>query len=372
MFDIRVKTKDFLRAIRIVANAIVDDKIDGKNSGVYIEALEDTLVFRGIGNNLFIKCGCEAKINETGNILIKYKLIEEFLRKVEEEFVEIKETGSSIKISAKGTNTTYNLLKYEKPLDVSITNGVEYILDKKIFLESMENSQFAASNDETKRNINCLKFDVEEKILKLVSTDSYRLMYSEIEIDENVTNESLSVSIPLKAIQSLQRIFKESKEEKVSLKSEGTRVLFKIGDIEILTKIVEIQFPDYENIIKSAKRDKVIRLNKADFKKKLEMVQLFVKDKTERKDVAEFLFKGSELIISGFNDVASIEQKLKVVKDCDDIKFYLNVKYLLDYVNTIKNSEIIRIDMSDEFSIILLTEDIKGNNDKFLTMPLKI
>ena len=72
MLDIKVKTKDFLRAIRIVENAITDDT----KGGIYIETTEDNkLEFKAIGYNLFIKCYCDAFIINEGKILIKHKLI---------------------------------------------------------------------------------------------------------------------------------------------------------------------------------------------------------------------------------------------------------------------------------------------------------
>lgn len=40
-----------------------------------------------------------------------------------------------------------------------------------------------------------------EKILKIVSTDSFRLIYKEVEIIDNLTNENTSLNIPLKVIQ---------------------------------------------------------------------------------------------------------------------------------------------------------------------------
>ena len=77
MLNIKVKTKDILRAIRIVENAIEDDKTDSRNTGIYIETDENKLIFKGIGQNIFIKCECDANIIEEGNIKNKYKLIEE-------------------------------------------------------------------------------------------------------------------------------------------------------------------------------------------------------------------------------------------------------------------------------------------------------
>lgn len=372
MLNIKVKTKDILRAIRIVENAIEDDKTDSRNTGIYIETDENKLIFKGIGQNIFIKCECDANIIEEGNIIIKYKLIEEYLKKIDQETIEIVEKNSQIEIRNSESNARYTLIEYKKPIDAYISNGVEYIFDKKLLLENIENTQFAASTDITKTTINCIKFDVSKTTLKLVATDSYRLMYREVEMTENKTNENISVNLPLKTIQSLVKVLRESSSDELVLKSDGTKVLFKLNDVEILTKVVELQFPDYKTILETVKADKKIEIAKADFQKKLDLVQLFVRDKKERKDVAEFLFSADKLTINGNNDTAVVSENVLINKECEDIKIYLNVRFLLEYLNTVKNSKILEINLYDAVSAVILKEEDRSSNSIYLTMPLKL
>lgn len=372
MLNIRVKTKDILRSIRIVENAIEDDKTDSRNTGIYIETDENKLIFKGIGQNIFIKSECDASIIEHGNIIIKYKLIEEYLKKIDQEFIDIVEKNAQIEIKNGDSNAKYTLIEYKKPIEAYISNGVEYIFDKKLLLENIENTQFAASTDITKTTINCIKFDVVGNVLKLVATDSYRLMYREVEMNENVTDENISVNLPLRTVQSLIKVLKEGNSDNLVLKSDGTKVLFKLDDIEILTKVVELQFPDYKTILSNVKTDKKIEISKSEFHKKLDLVQLFVRDKKERRDVAEFVFSAEKLTINGNNDTALVSENVLINKDCDDIKIYLNVKFLIDYLNTVKNSKILEINLSDEVSAVLLKEEDRSSNSIYLTMPLKL
>ena len=213
---------------------------------------------------------------------------------------------------------------------------------------------------------------LKKKTLKLVATDSYRLMYREVEILENNTNENISVSIPLKITQALLKIFRETTLNKVTFRSEGTRVLFKLDDIEVITKVTELQFPDYVGILNNVKVDKKVKINKSDLHTALEKVQIFVRDKKEKKDVAEFLFTGDKLRISGFGEYGSTSSDVLIVKDCPDIKIYLNVKFIIEYLASVKNADILEINMSDEISAVLIKEDGNKNNNVYLTMPLKI
>lgn len=372
MFSIKVKTKDFLKSIKIVENAIEDDKLDNSKNSIYIETKGNKLEFRVVGFSLSVKCECEANIISQGSIMIKHKLIEEFLRKVNDEEIEIRSENNTVKVITTDSIANYSLIEDDKPMDLGNVNGVKYRFNKKTLVENIENSKFAVSTDSSKTIINCIKFDVEENILKLVATDSYRLVYKEVDILENLTNENISVNIPLKTIDALLRIFKETSADEIIFKSEGTRVLFKLNDVEIITKVVEIQFPDYVNLLKNVKTTKKVLVNKADFQTVLEKVLIFVKDKKERKDVAEFVYKENELKISGDSEYGNASSRILVDKNFDDMKIYLNIKFLLEYLNTIKNSKIIEIDMHDEVSAVLLKEESSENNNVYLTMPLKI
>lgn len=78
MLDIRLDRKKFLNNIKIVENAINEDKADGITSGIFVEAKDDMLILKGIGDSLFIKTKMECEIITPGEFIIKHKLMEEF------------------------------------------------------------------------------------------------------------------------------------------------------------------------------------------------------------------------------------------------------------------------------------------------------
>lgn len=51
---------------------------------------------------------------------------------------------------------------------------------------------------------------------------------------------------------------------------------------------------------------------------------------------------------------------------------YLNVKFILDYLYTIKNSDIIEMRIINPLAAIKIKEDKKHSKDIYVTMPLKV
>ena len=243
MLNIKVNRKDFLKGLQIVENAVSENKIRPVISGIFIEARENEIFLKGTDLELSINFKINGEVKENGKIVIKYKLIEEFLKQIEDEFIELIEESGKIIIKTGKINSEFSTYDPENyPATPTLELGVEYNFDKQKLLESIEKARIAASLTPENLAVNCIRFEIEENKLKLVSSDTYRLIYLEEELDEEEKNkESLSVSIPLKTMDGLLKIMKLTSEDKIVLKSDGTKVYFQMGDVEILTRVIEMQ-----------------------------------------------------------------------------------------------------------------------------------
>ena len=98
------------------------------------------------------------------------------------------------------------------------------------------------------------------------------MTYIEEDLEESQRNkENLSLSIPLKTIDGLIKIMKLIDEEKIVVKSDGSKVFFKFSNVEILTRTIDLQFPDYKSILNNSQHNKKILLNTKDFLSVLKM-----------------------------------------------------------------------------------------------------
>ncbi|MDR2879994.1 MAG: DNA polymerase III subunit beta [Fusobacteriales bacterium] len=372
MLNITVNRKDFLKGIQIVENAVSENKIRPVISGIFIEARENEIFLKGTDLELSINFKINGEVKENGKIVIKYKLIEEFLKQIEDEFIELIEESGKIIIKTGKINSEFSTYDPENyPATPILELGVEYNFDKQKLLESIEKARIAASLTPENLAVNCIRFEIEENKLKLVSSDTYRLIYLEEELDEEEKNkESLSVSIPLKTMDGLLKIMKLTSEDKIVLKSDGTKVYFRMGDVEILTRVIELQFPDYKAILTGAQYDKKILLNTKDFISVLKRTLIFVRDNYEAKNSGIFSFENDKLFLNGISENAKIKEEIPIIKEGEDIKISLNVKFLLDYISTI-TGEVTQLKMLNSKSSVLITEE-KNDKSLYLTMPLAL
>jgi len=372
MLHIIVDRKSLLRAMTIVENAVTENKIKEVLSGIYIETQGEKAILRGTDLELSINTEIEAQVEEDGRIVIKHKLIEEFLKQISDDKITLIEESGKLIIQASSTNTEFSLYNAENfPLQSKLENGVEYVFEKGELLNKIENVKISASPNPENLAVNCIRVEIEENKLKLISSDTYRLTYIEEDLEESQKNkENLSLSIPLKTIDGLIKIMKLIDEEKIVVKSDGSKVFFKFSNVEILTRTIDLQFPDYKSILNNSQHNKKILLNTKDFLSVLKRTAIFVRDNKESKNGGIFNFSNNKLLLTGTSENAQIKEEIVTIQEGEDLKISLNVKFLLDYISTIKGKVTVLELLNNKSSVIVKDED----NDKslYFTMPLAL
>ena len=372
MLHIIVDRKSLLRAMTIVENAVTENKVKEVLSGIYIETQGEKAILRGTDLELSINTEIEAQVEEDGRIVIKHKLIEEFLKQISDDKITLIEESGKLVIQASSTNTEFSLYNAENfPLQSKLENGVEYVFEKGELLNKIENVKISASPNPENLAVNCIRVEIEENKLKLISSDTYRLTYIEEDLEESQRNkENLSLSIPLKTIDGLIKIMKLIDEEKIVVKSDGSKVFFKFSNAEILTRTIDLQFPDYKSILNNSQHNKKILLNTKDFLSVLKRTAIFVRDNKESKNGGIFNFSNNKLLLTGTSENAQIKEEIVTIQEGEDLKISLNVKFLLDYISTIKGKVTVLELLNNKSSVIVKDED----NDKslYFTMPLAL
>lgn len=372
MLHIIVDRKSLLKAITIVENAVTENKIREVLSGIYIETNEGKAILRGTDLELSINTEIEAQVEEEGKIVIKHKLIEEFLKQISDERITLIEENGKLIIQASFTNTEFSLYDAENfPVQSTLENGVEYVFEKEKLLNNIENVKISASPNPENLAVNCIRVEIEEDKLKLISSDTYRLTYIEEDLDDTQKGkENLSLSIPLKTIDGLIKIMKLIDEENITVKSDGSKVFFQFSNVEILTRTIDLQFPDYKSILNNSQHNKKILLNTKDFLSVLRRTAIFVRDNKEAKNGGIFNFANNRLLLTGTSENAQIKEEIATIQEGDDLKISLNVRFLLDYISTIKGKVTVLELLNNKSSVIVRDED----NDKslYFTMPLAL
>ena len=303
--------------------------------------------------------------SEDGVVTVPAKLLAEFVSNLPK--------GETIEISSKDTKVTIKAGKYSSIINGSLADDfpeLPEINEKKavifkIGVEEFKNSinqvTIASSNDLTRPALTGVYFSTYDHILAIAATDGYRL--AEKKLIEKVESE-VSAIVPSSSLQEVLRSINDDVEE-VEISFNEDLVRFRLGEIEIISKLIDASFPDYQKLIPKDCNINVI-LNREELIRVTKLAALFARS-VGGSIVCETSTPDTFSVKSIANEFGENDSKLETtVKKAGKIN--LNSRFLLDALNALEESEI-NFNFSDKIAPVLLTNK-KGNKYTHIIMPL--
>lgn len=247
----------------------------------------------------------------------------------------------------------------------------ELTVDASMLLEMIEKTIYSAGENDTRYTLNGLLFHVkpENKSFTVVGTDGHRLAII-FKQNESVPKEEKRIIVPRKAVSELRRFLTSGEDEKgnkVKITIGEKHLLFSVGNIEFLTRLIEGSYPNYENVIPKG-NEKKMAIGKDVFAKVLRRVSIMSKD---RASAVRFDLEEDKLTVSSSSpDLGEAKEEVGVEFKGDKVTLGFNARYVLDVLGAISSEKVV-FELQDPLSPVLVTEDGKDEY-KCVIMPMRI
>jgi DNA polymerase-3 subunit beta len=255
--------------------------------------------------------------------------------------------------------------KSDFPVIPRINKKEAFEVEQSVFKDMIKNVSYAASTDVIKPSFNGVYFISEKKgFMSVVASDSCRLSIcsrsfsDEVEIKEGVI-------IPLKTINDLLKILGNGK---CFILVKNNQCFFKIDNTEIITRVIDGQFPNYKQVI-PVDYVKKVYVKKDSLIDSLQRVMVFTKEPSYKvylnflSDKIKIEAKTAE-IGEGFEEITA-ESNNK-----EDISLGINSQYLLDSIKDI-DFDIIEIGITGVMSPLCIKNE-KDEHTTAVIMPIQI
>ena len=377
---IKVNRQNFLTAVRIVEKSIKDNKIKPILSCVYAKVKDNKVYFTGTNLDTTIKTSIDVnEVIREGEVAFSPSIIDEYLKEIKDEFVVLRvENGNILFIETEDSTTEYDVFTTEDYPntfeDINLNeNNFKFEMPSQELVEIFEKVLFSA---DTPDNIamNCIRIESNNKTLNFVSTNTYRLTYLKKDVEKEIND--FAVSVPADTISSIIKIVKGLDNELIKIYKEDAHLYFKYKETTIITKLIELRFPNYADILSNITYDKKLSINNEKFTNLLKRVLIFSRSNMESKYSSTYQFKHgdngeSKLIISALNDIARINEELNISFEGEDLKISLNSKYLLEFIQNIPKEKELVLEFMYANSAVKVYE--KDNEDYiYILMPLAL
>lgn len=361
--NVQVTQENLNRALNSVARVANSRNALPILSNVLLKTAGTRLSLSATNLDIAITHYIGAKVAEEGSITVPARLMQDFVGSLPGGVIDLELLETKLKVTTDQYKSTVNgIMADDFPVMPAIEDGVTWEVSSGLFKRALQQVIFAASNDESRPVLTGVFMHVTNGHLYMASTDSYRLAEKDLGPNEH----EISLLIPATAMHDLLRIITDD-DSQITVTHNEQQVLFRVGDIELLARLVEGQYPPYRKLIPSdfstqitLKRSELVNITKVS--------SLFA-----RESAGSVTLEVDEA--AGTISIRSIASQLGentasasgTVQGSGSIT--LNSRYLLDGLGAFSGDEI-TFGFNGKLEPTLLS-DPKSNDYVHIVMPLK-
>ncbi len=332
-------------------------------SNVLLKVSDNRLSLAATNLDIAITSYLGAQIQTEGSLTIPARLFQDLVSGLPSGVIELEQDEQRLKISTERYKSVINGVSAEEfPVMPALEKGDKWTIPAPLLKEGLQQVLIAASNDESRPVLTGVLFQTIDGWLHLASTDSYRLAERRLlELKKEV-----KLLIPASALHDVLRIITDYTGD-VQFIHDDQQVQILAGDVELVARLIEGNYPDYRKLIPKEFSTTAI-LNKAEFVSTTKITSLFARESAGSivvsvDESSESVWIHAVASQLGENN-ATVTAKVKGTG-----AITLNSRYLLDALQATQGSEA-KLCFNGKVEAVLLS-DPEHNNYNHIIMPLK-
>ena len=368
MFIDKTEKETLLKPLQIVIGIVERKQTLPILSNVLIEKEPGKIRFTATDLEIQVTTTIDSKTGgkEASNITVGGKKLQEILRVLPDQSkisIEAKENKALIKANkSKFSLQTLPAQDFPK-LNSLIVDAKKIILKQSLFKSLLLSVQYAMAQQDVRYYLNGVLLIVEGKKLKVVATDGHRLAFSAGII--NGDYEKQEIIIPRKAVTELCKLLGDT-DDNVEIEFSTQQVKATFSDINIISKVIDGKFPDYERVI--PKYSNHLSMNRTLIQQALQRAAILSNEKF--RGVRFVLTEKNLSIISSNSEHEEAQEEIETDYHGEAIDIGFNVNYLMDGLNNIGSESAIFSFGDPNSSILITTPD--NPEFRYVVMPMRI
>lgn len=307
-----------------------------------------------------------AKITKPGAITVPARLISEFVSSLPKDTIELKVVGENIHITSGKYHSVINGViadDFPELPTINEKSSVSYSLNTEEFKQAVSQTIITTSSDSTRPVLTGVYWHSHEGWVYLAATDGYRL--SERRLVQ--TKSSVAAIIPTQTLQEVLRTIVDESET-IDVLFDESQVRFRINEAEIISRLVDGNFPDYRQLIPE-KSDITATLNKQEFTRVTKIAGLFARESGGSVTVTVDADQKNVSLHSIASELGENTSEIDA-EVTGSGQITLNSRYLSEALSVI-DADTLLFGFSGKLSPCILKSTNKDTNYYHVIMPLK-
>jgi len=351
--NFEIEKKEFLRGLSLMQSVAGRKTTLPILSHILLEWEKNLLLLTGTDLETGIREELTSKVHQKGKASVSAKKLYEIVRELPDETIHIQKKENQW-ITLQCGKSVFNLAGLDPEEFPSLPIHQEENFSKvstRLIREMVEKTVFAASNEESRYHLNGVLLAQTKQggkeILRMVATDGHRLSLVDREDQKIRGIEEKGIIIPKKGVLEIRKVIGDrDEEEEMEIYFNGTHGFFKMGKSLTVIRLIDGEFPEYEQVIPKG-NDKKVVMAKEKMTSSLKRVSTMASERIEGIKLA--LKKNCVEMFSTHQDFGDAKEEVEVIYEGPSLQVGFNARYLIEALNAIDAEEVF-MELKDEGS----------------------
>lgn len=305
---------------------------------VLFAAKEEGLVITATNLETTESVGVGAKVEKEGSVCISSRLLLEFVSTLPQGTVQCIEKEGSVHIESAGYHAVIPTVPAaEFPHAGDAEKGEPVFLAKTVFVSAIAQVVFAAASDEGRPLLTGIRILEKDGVTQFAATDGFRLSLKRLNLK---SKDALDLLVPARALGEVMKVSQEEKSvEKIALsKRDPSQMSFTVGDTEIVTRLIDGDYPNFEKIIPVRHNTRVL-LDKSALLSAVKSAAIFARDNA---NIIKLHIENQTVTISANTpQIGENRVELESKVDGEGGDMAINSRFLLECLNNFPGDEVL-------------------------------
>ena len=346
---------DLNEALQFVIRAVAVKPQTPVIAGIYLKAEGSMLEIQANNFSTGIITRIPVNTEVPGETVVSGKRFQEFVRNMPDDTITFSDMDSSQTLVIKSGSANVELLTmavvdFPKVKTPETENSFKILSTK--LQDLIRKTVFAASKDDSRPIFTGCFLEIKGDKISLVATNTHRFALATAQLLNTYSDAGFIV--PAESLRGIMaRIDPRDVDNYIQVNYSDRYVTFSFDNVFVTSRLIEGQFPPYENVIPASSNTQV-EVDYAEFKKAVEFVSLMSKE-TEYNTV-KFVIRNDNIEVSSNSpDIGGAIKDVEARIDGDGLEISFNADYITDVLRVFESTRI-NIDLNDQYSPAKFTE----------------
>ncbi len=368
-----IERETFLKALSRVQGIVEKRNTIPILSNVLIEAQSEGIWLVATDLEVGMRASYPAQVSAAGKITVSAKKIYEIIRELPDRQVSFA-AKENCWIEIRCGKALFNIVGLspeEFPYFPEPGNQPWVSLEAEELREMIDKTVYSISTDETKYNLNGILFrEFEEEAgntLRLVATDGHRLaMIQKKTPPTQIPQLKKGIILPRKGVQELRKVAEEG-EGKVELAFMDNNAIVRKGQVTVVMRLVDGEFPDYTRVIPKT-RDQEAIIPRDQFLHALKRIAILASERS--RGVKVRLAPGVLEVSSSNPELGEAREDFEIDYQGPETSIGFNARYMIDILQSMGDEQVVMV-FKDNISPAMITPTATDDYQT-VVMPMRL